>query len=317
MFLNKKFLTAMISSVFVLIFPLIVAISFPVSAQSQPYILEVKIGDLALVGIHTDVHIPVYLKNLTDSIGAFDFQLVNDRPDLVSLKDTIIRNGCLTENWEMLNSYFIGESSDTLRLFGMADWISIPFEEPAIYFPQYGEIPLFYILADITQESDSTNAQATLSFLLDQPTDFIVSDEIGYTVGTRQVDLVDTVYYACEVWYAGECLSWVEVDGPPADSIEYWAYHETWVDSTLTNISSGQIDIGWHLCGDLAGGDDLVDLADITAMISFVYSGGPPPAIPWSANVNGSLDGLIDLADITRLISHVYLGGEPLDCPAP
>lgn len=315
--LNKNYLTSLISGIS-LGFILLVLIT--VSAQAQPYILEVKIGDTALVGIQSNIRIPVYLKNLTDSVGAFDFRIDTDRPDLVSLRDTIISEGCLVENWEMLNSQI---RSDTLihgiylRLYGIADWVAITEEQPAIYFPQTGGIPLFYLLADITQESDSTSAQATLSFMVEQPTDFIVSDQAGYTIGTRMVEFIDTSYYACELWYAGECLIWTRVPGPPADSVEYWTYYRSLIDSSVTNILSGQIDIGWHLCGDFSGSDDKVNLVDITAMISFVYLGGDPPAIPWSANVNGSPDGKVNLADITRLISHVYLNGGPLDCAAP
>ena len=317
MFLNKHSLISQVLGILTLVSCFAF---FPTPANSQSIILEVKIGDTALVGTQTEVRIPVYLTNLTDSVGAFDFSIINDRPDLVSLRDTIISEGCLTENWEMLNSQF---KSDTpiygvyLRLLGIADWISEPEDGAAVYFPQTGEIPLFYLLADIIQESDSTNARAILSFIVDDPTDFMVSDEMGYTVGTRLVELIDTVYYACAQWYSGECLSWVEVPGPPADSIEYWVYHQAWIDSSVTNILSGQIDVGWHLCGDIAGSDDKVNLLDITAMIALVYMDGTPPDIPWAANVNGSLDGKVNLADITRLISHIYLSGGPLECYAP
>jgi len=283
------------------------------SLFSQPYVLEVDLPDTALIGSHYDLRLPVYIKNPQDSVGAFDFRIVANPPGIVHLKDTIIREGALTSYWELLGSRFLDSAHTIYRAYGVADWITFPKEQPALA-PQTGETPLFYLLADVIPESDSSNSRVTLSIQYELPEDFIVSDEVGFTIGTKLVDLIDTVYYACELWYADSCVSWVEVSGPPADSIEYWDYQQAWLDSTISYLKPGAIDVGFHLCGDLIGNDDKVNLADITSMIALVYLEGAAALYDWSADVDGSHDGKVNLADITRLIDFVYISHRPLDC---
>ncbi len=64
------------------------------------------------------------------------------------------------------------------------------------------------------------------------------------------------------------------------------------------------------VCGDF-NSDDNVNILDITAMIAYLYKGGPPPANILAADVNGSGD--VNILDITYLISYLYKGGpEPV-----
>jgi len=64
------------------------------------------------------------------------------------------------------------------------------------------------------------------------------------------------------------------------------------------------------VCGD-ANGDDIVNLLDITAIISYLYIGGPAPDPLDAADADGN--GVINLLDITWMISYLYMGGpEPI-----
>ena len=314
--LYKQYLTALVPGLFLFIlflFPLI-----PVSVHSQSYILEARIGDTTVVGAQTEVRIPVYLKNLTDSVGLFEINIFKHQMGLLSFHDTIISEGCLTENWEYLDSRFLDIDSNIIKVTGIADQSFVPGEQPAIYFPQYGEAPLFYLLADLVPEIDSTDGRTILSFSLAQVTHFLVYDQNLILIGTEVVEVIDTNYFNCDVWDDSEeppvCLSWSQVSFPPADSTQIDTMSRVQIDTALTNVTPGNIDVSSFICGDFAGSNSLIDLADITAMIAFVYLGGIPPVGFWSVNVNGDPSGLIDLADITRMIDNVYISKEPLNC---
>ena len=56
-------------------------------------------------------------------------------------------------------------------------------------------------------------------------------------------------------------------------------------------------------CGDI-NGNGQINVLDITALISYLYQGGPPPVDPAMADVNYS--GSIDMLDITHLIGFLY-----------
>jgi len=62
-----------------------------------------------------------------------------------------------------------------------------------------------------------------------------------------------------------------------------------------------------YLCGD-ANDSDTVDIDDIVYLISYVFSGGPEPVDPRTADVNCS--GWIDIDDITYLIGYVFTGSD-------
>jgi hypothetical protein len=65
------------------------------------------------------------------------------------------------------------------------------------------------------------------------------------------------------------------------------------------------------MCGD-ANGDEIVNIFDITRIISFLYLDGPPPVNLDMCDVNH--DGTVNIFDITYIISFLYLDGPPPDC---
>lgn len=64
-------------------------------------------------------------------------------------------------------------------------------------------------------------------------------------------------------------------------------------------------------CGDINGSGQ-INVLDITALIGYLYQGGPPPVDPAMADVNYS--GSIDMLDITHLIGFLYQQGPPPIC---
>ena len=65
------------------------------------------------------------------------------------------------------------------------------------------------------------------------------------------------------------------------------------------------------ICGDV-NDDGLVNILDITALITYKYKDGPEPTIPEAADIND--DGLINILDIIGLINYKYKDGPPPEC---
>jgi PKD repeat protein len=89
---------------------------------------------------------------------------------------------------------------------------------------------------------------------------------------------------------------------------------ESYYLDNLPTVMPGHI--YWGLCGNLDGSPDgLIDILDLTHLISYLYIGTPPPPYSEQANVNGSADGVVDIADLTYLIAYLWLKGPPPVCP--
>ena len=73
--------------------------------------------------------------------------------------------------------------------------------------------------------------------------------------------------------------------------------------------TQGELMAWFGLEGD-ASGDSLVELADITYLVNYLYREGPMPCIPESGDANGSR--LVELGDVIYLIEYLYRDG-----PAP
>jgi hypothetical protein len=317
MFLNNIHRRQLLTSLWGgLVLTLFILICTP-APNAQSYILEAKIGDTILSGVNKHVPIPVYLKNQTDSVAGFVFNIFMNRPDLLTFDDTVITEGCLTQDWQFLEWSIFGADSIFIRVVGTANSITDPIIQPAIGYPQLGDVPLFYLMLDIQQTIDSTDATTQLRFEASSPTMFGVSDETGQLIGTELVEFPDTSWFVCLAMNGNECLEYQRVFGPPADSIFVELVTQLRIDTAATHIELGTIEINWLLCGDFTGEDDKTNLSDITRMISYVYLHGDAPITRWTANVDGSPDGKVNLSDITKLIAYVYLGGDPLNCDTP
>lgn len=65
-------------------------------------------------------------------------------------------------------------------------------------------------------------------------------------------------------------------------------------------------------CGD-ANSDCNIDVLDVSYLVDFLYTQGPPPDPIESGDANG--DGIINLFDTTYIIAYLYLGGPAPVCP--
>ncbi|UCC44560.1 MAG: hypothetical protein JSU65_01135 [Candidatus Zixiibacteriota bacterium] len=62
---------------------------------------------------------------------------------------------------------------------------------------------------------------------------------------------------------------------------------------------------------------DIVDIGDLTQLITYLFITFEPPDCMEEANINGSSDGVVDMGDLTDLISYLFIPPpDPLpDCP--
>lgn len=65
----------------------------------------------------------------------------------------------------------------------------------------------------------------------------------------------------------------------------------------------------WSVYGD-ANGDSVVNVGDITYLVSFLYRNGPQPCMPEGGDANGDCN--VNVGDLTYLVSYLFRGG-----PAP
>ena len=104
-----------------------------------------------------------------------------------------------------------------------------------------------------------------------------------------------------------------EVSGLEEGNIYHWrvrAHNSVdWGDWSSTR--SFTTEITW-ICGDFDGNGGL-NIFDITGIIAYLYTEGPPPEVMNAADVNN--DGTINIYDATYLIDYLYLDGPAPDCP--
>lgn len=125
--------------------------------------------------------------------------------------------------------------------------------------------------------------------------------------GMSNFSFGDTVYF--------EVYDNVDLDGDGfVDAFDNCPYFYN--PDQLDSDGDGRGDACENCCGLYTGGltgntncdsDGLRNLADITAMISVVYLGGPELCCPENGNTSGDSEGKVNLADITRLIDMVYI----------
>lgn len=132
----------------------------------------------------------------------------------------------------------------------------------------------------------------------------------GYDINPAIVDLHSVLSYSTDYTLA------------PEDTLYIYTVLTTVKTGTVNDIR-GNIDKAkqWFLdhviescafvCGDV-NGSGAVNLLDVTALINYIYKGGPEPDPLEAGDVNNS--GNINLLDINYLINYLYKEGPPPDC---
>jgi hypothetical protein len=277
--------------------------------------LVVSIPDTTTYPGDQGFRIPIYMSNYHDTVAAFEMSVFLSRPDLISFRSQLDTVGSLVSGWEYLATQFWGSEGTNLRIVGMANTVFPPPITPGIGYPQTGETPLLWVYVDVELIDDTVTDTTVSMHFITQPVDlFIFSDQNGQVIGLVTDTVCDTTWWRCQQWLpdSSECISWMQVTGPPADSIGVTCSPIPVLDTAKVSVRDGLFSVG--RCGDVANVDGRVNLSDVTRLIDYVYMGGEPPVSLWAANVDGDLEGRVNLTDITMVIDFVYLDGPCLSC---
>jgi len=286
------------------------------SQTTSPNAIEliVSVRDtIALSGQH-NVRIPIRMSNYFDTVAGFEMWVTTDRPDLVTFSRSLDTIGCLASGWEYIGTELIGGNADTLRIVGLADY-PFPSEVHPGIPPQYGTTLLLYLKAEIRDFRDSLDIQdVTVQLPTDNASHFMFSTAAAKAIGLETDSTADTTFFHCESWNGDVCELWNQIGGPPWDSLDVVWTTQVVLDTAAVKVVNGSLKVHPAMCGDVTGFDRVINLADITKLIAFVYLGGSEPPSRWASNVDGSVDGKLNLSDITRLVASVYLHGAPPAC---
>lgn len=75
-------------------------------------------------------------------------------------------------------------------------------------------------------------------------------------------------------------------------------------------VGDGPLHIDFNYRAGDFNGDFMVNIADLTALVDWIFKGGAPPRYPfWRANTDGSY--AYNVVDITRLADYLYRNGSP------
>ena len=162
-----------------------------------------------------------------------------------------------------------------------------PPDAPALLYPDDNavDIPLPVILDwDTAETADQYHLQLDSSLLFTLPIIDMTLAETQYEILSLEQD---TEYY----WRirAENTVGWGD-----------W--------SVIRNFNTAAT---W-ICGD-ADGSESINILDVTAIINYLYKGGPAPDPIVSADVNNS--GNLNILDVTTIINYLYKSGPALNCP--
>lgn len=220
------------------------------------------------------------------------------------LAGNIDTTGALISGWEWLESRSLSGYGTDLFLGGVAD---LPGGAATPGFgPQEGGL-LLYLTADLLESPDSPaddtvtipwQTLLTEHFCFKSP-----QDGWGECIGNPvMVVTLDTTFYRCTAWAGEICLNWQVVSGPPYDSM---LVH--WDTSFVVNIevNYGSLTVLPVLVGDIDGSGSLpMNIADLVYLVDWMFSGGPSPICPQSADCNG--DSSADIADLVCWVDWMF-----------
>jgi hypothetical protein len=306
-FISLKF--SLFSAVFILFMILFVS---PVSAQFP--VLMVYPMDTVTEG-YGDVNdlLKIYMANYEDTVAAFTLVLTSSHPDVIHFQpESYDQYGTLTEDWEYITAT---GNEVSVKISAMANTYLPPYT-PGIGHPQMGEVPLIKLLYDTGDRPDTMTTPFVHIYISKDLHDFNFSDELGNSIGLGYDDpTYDTLWYNCTEWNGDECLTWEEVTGPPADTMVIDTVLHPYLDTNLVRIYDCTIYLKecWVI-GD-ANGDRIVNIFDITRIISYLYLGGGD--FPTGATPDANCDCIVNIFDLTCLLNQLYLAGmfcEPCSC---
>jgi hypothetical protein len=293
------------------------------TAVAQTPRAVVRVGDVLAPAGAEGIPIPIYLENYSDTVAGFEFWFILSNPEVFEFQNTPLKssevsfdtNNTLVSGWEFIQARSLVGTGTDADLFGQANTLVPPYMH-GIGYPQYGDIPLIKVLADIYALSENPLTVAVEinlnSSLLDK---FNLSDELGHAIGVLADTTIDTTCWNCTQWQDPPentiCLQWMLVEETTGDSCEYDTSIVYSLDTTEIKVYDGSLTA--FTCGDV-NGDYKINIFDITELIGVLYLNSEQPE-HWSTIGNVNNDGSVNIFDITTLIDFLYRDGPDPSCP--
>lgn len=273
-----------------------------------------------------DVVISVNLANVQDSISAFTIWLKLNRPDAMRFKiDTIIISGnpavvgffdtsnTRMKGWEYLDTRSLSGNGTDLLITGIANANGGPPSVKAPLGP--GQGTMFRIYCNVWNIPDSmTERSVQIQIEKNFLDKFIFSKPDGTAIGFYNEIRPDTQCWRCTFENPpGTCLSWSKFPEPPCDSVAIVPDTVPKLDTSKVWAFDGELVIGPGCCVGITGNVNMtgiVDLSDLSALVSYLTGGGYVLPCPKEANVNSV--GIVDLSDLSALVSYLTGGGYAL-----
>ncbi|MBU8933742.1 MAG: hypothetical protein KOO62_07010 [candidate division Zixibacteria bacterium] len=193
-----------------------------------------------------------------------------------------------------------------------------------------------------SDESDSTDFSVTWSFEIDltppaipvlispphelvdneaQPT-FVWSGPVEAGVEHTLVLSTDPAFTpgpATWSYSAGSDTSFVIPDPLPDGSPVYWKIEVRDISQNMAETAPFTITYIDYVCGNVDGINNSgspVDIADLTYLVAYLFTGGDAPPLLEAANIDGIIGsgGAIDIADLTYLVAYLFVSGPPPIC---
>jgi len=184
---------------------------FSIDASAQFYDLDVRMPDINVYQGTSNLEIPIYLRNYTDSVVAFELTIITNHPEIVQLDShSFDTSGTLSSGWQYISMDSAYETG--INIQALANTINPPFVN-GIGYPQTGATPLIKIFADIGDLPDTSQSlTASLEFVVGL-NDLGLSDEQGNLLGLSYEFYYDTLWYNCTEYFPGDtlCKTWEEV----------------------------------------------------------------------------------------------------------
>ena len=252
-----------------------------------------------------------------DTTAGYDWRLI--QPKTVEVGSVQV-SGSLSQNWEFMTSRSLGGIGADLKIVGLANQAALP-NTPSIA-PQSGGL-LLSVLGDILPLPDTQTARTVNINVIINPLDhFSLADEEGNSIGVTTDSVLDTVFWKCSQYVAGNCVNYYQVPTPPYESLSTRLIPFATLNTSEVIVIPGSVIVNPGpacLCGDADGTGDL-NIGDVLYLIGYIFQGGGAPTCGgspnnWSGDADGTCD--VNIGDALFMVAFIFQGGgTPTNCCA-
>ena len=267
---------------------------------------------------------------ITDSVLIYGEETIDPDTFYVDIYDLVVGNHDTTGtlvgqgDWQFVRSKATSLIGNDLKIGAYSNDLRPPYT-PGIGFPQFGDIPLIRILADIADIPDDYEDRTSKIWVIaDNLDNFSFSNEHGNGIGVITDTVLDTSWFECDIWdpFVGEtCYYWIEVAEGPIDSVDsFWCCDTItigYLDTSKVKITHGSITVLYppdFVCGNIDCDEgDYLNILDVSYLINYLYKNGPEPCVLNAADVDCSEN--LNILDASYMVNFLYKNGPEPNCP--